>query len=43
MVKAEREYLRRVPCVVDSSITKCWVKEATQEQLDEAMELVIGL
>jgi DNA polymerase I-like protein with 3'-5' exonuclease and polymerase domains len=43
MLKAEREYLRRVPCVVDSHITKCWVKEPTQEQLDEAMTLVIGL
>lgn len=36
MLMAEREYLKRVPSVVDCSITKVWTKEATEEQLKEA-------
>lgn len=43
MLRAEREYLKRVPCVVDGSVTLCWTKKATDDQLKEAQDLLQGV
>ena len=40
MLSAERQYLRRVPAIVDGSITVRWAKDATPELLAEAQELM---
>lgn len=40
MLSAERQYLRRVPSVVDGSITVRWAKELTDELSQEAVKLM---
>lgn len=41
MLKAEREYLHRIPSVVDTSMTLEWAKDPTKEQLEAAAALLI--
>jgi DNA polymerase I-like protein with 3'-5' exonuclease and polymerase domains len=43
MLRAEREYLKRVPSVVDGSVTLVWTKEATDDQLVDAQRLLEGV
>lgn len=40
MLEAEREFLKRVPCKVDTTITRVWCKEATQAQKAEAEAMI---
>lgn len=40
MLQAEREFLKRVPCKVDTTITRAWCKEPSKEQLQEAQEMI---
>ncbi len=40
MVRAEQAYLRRVPSVVDASITVKWCKDVTPELAQEATDLI---
>jgi DNA polymerase-1 len=40
MLKAEREYLRRVPAVVDCNVMLKWSKEPSDELIKEAQDLI---
>lgn len=40
MLQAEREFLKRVPCKVDTTITRVWCKEPNDEQKAEAEALL---
>ena len=40
MALAESEFLVRVPAVVDSEITRIWCKEPSEDQLNEAREIM---
>ena len=42
MLQAEQEFLKRVPCKVDTSITRVWCKEPSEEQIQEAKEMING-
>ena len=43
MLKAEREYLKRCPSVVDGSTTLVWTKKPTDNQLADAKKLLEGV